>query len=99
MSAHVWLLANGCVHPRLPQSARPSRSALAPLPRDRFHSPASAMSRRSAQPAGKRAQVRGGGGDASDGACVVHARVPMHYVRNKTRSCVCIHVQHLICIS
>ena len=34
----------------------------------------------SCQPAGKRAQVRGGGGDASDGACVVHARVPMHYV-------------------
>jgi hypothetical protein len=22
------------------------------------------------------------GGDASDGACVVHARVPMHYVRD-----------------
>jgi len=38
------------------------------------------MSNRSAQPAGERAQVRGGGGDASDGACVVHARVPMHYV-------------------
>jgi hypothetical protein len=28
------------------------------------------MSYRSAQPAGKRAQVRGGGGDASDGAYV-----------------------------
>ena len=41
------------------------------------------MSNRSAQPAGERAQVRGGGGDASDGACVVHARVPMHYVEIK----------------
>jgi len=38
------------------------------------------MSNLSAKPADKRAQVRGGGGDASDGACVVHARVPMHYV-------------------
>jgi hypothetical protein len=28
------------------------------------------MSHRTAQPAGKRAQVRGGGGDASNGACV-----------------------------
>ena len=28
------------------------------------------MSHRPAQPAGKRAQVRGGGGDASEGACV-----------------------------
>ena len=45
------------------------------------------MCNRPAQPAGKRAQVRGGGGDASgdasDGACVVHARVPMHYVEIK----------------
>ena len=38
------------------------------------------MSNRPAQPAGKRAQVRGGGGDASDGACVVHERAPTHYV-------------------
>jgi hypothetical protein len=34
------------------------------------------MCYRSAQPADKRAQVRGGGGDASDGACVgsMHVR-------------------------
>jgi hypothetical protein len=38
------------------------------------------MSHRSAQPAGKHAQVRDGGGDASNGAYVVHARVPMHCV-------------------
>ena len=70
MSAHVWLHVSVCVPLWLPQSARPSRSALALLPRARSCSPTSAMSHRPAQPAGKRAQVRGGGGDASDGACV-----------------------------
>ena len=70
MSSHVWLPASVSVPGRSPPSARPSRSALVLLPRDRAGSRQSAQSNRTAQPARKRAEVRESDGDESKGACV-----------------------------
>jgi hypothetical protein len=81
---------------RLPQDSRPSRSALASSPRDRSGSQTSALSDRPAQPAGKSAQVRGVGGDASDGA-YTHTQTHTHthvcmYRYSYTYVCIYIYV-------
>jgi hypothetical protein len=112
VSAHVWLHASVCKPYRPSQDSRPSRSALALLPRARSHSPSSELSHRSAQPAGKRAQVRGGGGDASEVACVgahdalcvrlnkimgVYICAALDFIRSVCM-CVCIRVCERACV-